>query len=97
MLKLKNNAKYSFTLNDRTHVLVKLVNIIGIEIATLVNETRQPGFYEVKFDGSQCSAGIYYYKLFAEDPSPNGNEAFVLPECPNKKFILLDTKEILIL
>jgi hypothetical protein len=97
MLKLNNNAKYTFTLNDTTYVLVKLVNIIGLDIATLVNERKQPGSYEVKFDGNKCPAGIYYYKLFAEDPAPNGAETLTMAECPDKKFKLIDTKEILIL
>jgi len=97
MLKLNNSAKYTFTLNDPTYVLVKLVNIIGLEIATLINETRGPGSYEVRFDGSKCPAGIYYYKLFAEDPAPNGYDTITLADCPDKKFRLIDTKEILIL
>ena len=97
MLKLNNNAKYTFTLADPTHVMVKLVNIIGVEVATLINEPKQPGSYEVKFDDSKCPAGIYYYKLFTEVRSPNGCETFTLPEYPSKRFKLAYTTEILIL
>jgi hypothetical protein len=98
MLKLNNNTKYFFTLNDPTYVVLKLVNIIGIEYATLVNGIRKPGFYEENYDGSNSPAGIYYYKLFVEDPSPNGSETFTFPnDCPDKRFKLIDTKEILII
>jgi hypothetical protein len=44
---------------------VKLIvyNTLGKEIETLVNERLQPGTYEVTFDGSNLSSGIYFYKL----------------------------------
>ena len=48
---------------------VKLViyDITGREIETLLNETLQPGTYEVTFDGSNLSSGIYFYKLSTEN------------------------------
>jgi hypothetical protein len=97
MLKNSNSDIYKFTLRAPSFVIVKLVNIIGIEIATLVNEIKQPGSYEVKYDGLRCPAGIYYYKLFTDSPTDNANELMTLPECPEKKLRLVDTKEVLIL
>ncbi len=46
-------------------VLVRLViyDILGREIAVLVNERLTPGTYEVEWDGSNFSSGIYYYSL----------------------------------
>jgi len=78
-------------------VLVKLVNIIGMEVATLVNETKEPGSYEVKYEGNGCSAGIYYYKLYTDSSFEGSNDLVSLPEHPNKKFKLVDTKEVLII
>lgn len=48
---------------------IKLVvyDILGKEAATLVNEKQTPGTYEVKFDGSNLSSGIYFYTLRAGD------------------------------
>jgi hypothetical protein len=89
--------KYNFTIEKPSLVLVKLVNIIGMEIATLVNEQRPPGTYEVKFDGSKCPAGIYYFKLYTDGPSENGYESVTLTDYPGKKFRLMDTQEILVL
>ena len=36
---------------------------LGREIATLVNEKQSPGNYEVEFDGSDLTSGIYFYKI----------------------------------
>jgi hypothetical protein len=42
---------------------LKVYDITGKEIITLVNETLQSGSYETTFDGSNLSSGIYFYKL----------------------------------
>ncbi|MEW6006013.1 MAG: T9SS type A sorting domain-containing protein [Stygiobacter sp.] len=44
-------------------VTLKVYDILGKEITTLVNERQPAGNYEVKFDGSNLSSGIYFYKL----------------------------------
>jgi len=47
-------------------VVLKIYDILGREVATLVNEPLQPGTYEVEWDGSQFASGIYYYQLTAK-------------------------------
>ena len=44
-------------------VILIVYDILGREIATLVNEKQKPGNYEVKFDGSGLTSGIYFYHL----------------------------------
>jgi photosystem II stability/assembly factor-like uncharacterized protein len=44
---------------------LEVYDILGNEVATLVNEEKQLGVYEVEFDGSQLSSGIYFYTLSA--------------------------------
>ncbi len=44
-------------------VSIKVYDILGREITTLVNEVKSPGTYEVKFDGSNLSSGTYFYRL----------------------------------
>jgi hypothetical protein len=51
----------------RDLVLLRVYDILGKEIATLVNEKQSPGVYEVTFDGSTLPSGVYYYKLTAGD------------------------------
>jgi photosystem II stability/assembly factor-like uncharacterized protein len=46
-------------------VTLKIFDILGKEIETLVNENLKPGTYEVKFDGSKLASGIYFYTLTA--------------------------------
>jgi len=47
---------------------VKLIvyNSLGKEVITLVNESLSAGIYEVDFDGSNLSSGVYFYKLVAD-------------------------------
>ncbi|HEY3251283.1 MAG TPA: YCF48-related protein [Ignavibacteria bacterium] len=48
---------------------VKLIifDILGREVAMLVNEELKPGSYEIDFDGRNLPSGVYYYKLEAGD------------------------------
>ncbi len=49
--------------------LVKLViyDIIGREVAALVNEVKQPGNYNISFDASNYASGVYFYKMVSGD------------------------------
>jgi hypothetical protein len=51
----------------RGTVSLKVYDITGKEVAVLINETLQPGTYEVTFDGSGLTSGVYFYKLYAGD------------------------------
>ncbi len=42
---------------------LKVYDILGNEVASLVNEKREAGSYEVNFSGDGLSSGVYYYKL----------------------------------
>ncbi|MFH1194395.1 MAG: T9SS type A sorting domain-containing protein [bacterium] len=46
-------------------VTLKIYDVLGNRVATLVNEKKEPGIYEVQFDGSGLSSGVYIYKLRA--------------------------------
>ena len=46
-------------------VQLKVYDLLGNEIATLVNEAKTTGTYEVEFDGSRLTSGIYFYQLKA--------------------------------
>ena len=47
------------------NVTLKIFDVLGNEIATLVNEVKSVGSYEVNFDASKLSSGVYFYKLEA--------------------------------
>jgi len=44
-------------------ISLKIYDILGNEVSTLVNENKTPGIYEVKFDGSKLVSGIYFYRI----------------------------------
>jgi protocatechuate 3,4-dioxygenase beta subunit len=50
---------------ERQEVILKVFDVSGNEIATLVNSSQSAGSYEVTFDGSKLSSGIYFYRLTA--------------------------------
>jgi len=45
------------------HVILKVYDILGKEVATLVNEEKPAGEYNVKFDAAGFSSGIYIYRI----------------------------------
>ena len=57
------NTKIEFRIADFGLVSLKVYDILGREVATLVNEEKQPGRYEIEFDASQFSSGIYFYRM----------------------------------
>jgi hypothetical protein len=50
---------------NRQLTIVKVYDVLGREVATLVNEVKEPGTYTVKFDGSNLASGVYFYRLLA--------------------------------
>jgi hypothetical protein len=66
-------------------VTLKVYDVLGNEVATLVNEVKSPGEYEVEFDGSKLSSGIYFYQIKSADPESSSGQAFI----QTKKMILL--------
>jgi hypothetical protein len=55
------NMNYQLTTNS--FVSLKVYDINGREVAQLVNETRQAGYYSVAFDAKNLPSGTYFYKL----------------------------------
>jgi hypothetical protein len=46
-------------------VTLKVFDVLGREVSTLVDEVGQPGVYKVQWDGSGMPSGIYFYRLQA--------------------------------
>jgi len=57
------SIKYS--LPEQRFVSLKIFDILGKEVATVVNENKPAGNYEVQFDASNLSSGVYFYQLRA--------------------------------
>lgn len=54
-----------FELPKESNVTLKVFNILGEEVATLVNKVMTPGRQEVTFDGSKLASGMYIYRIQA--------------------------------
>jgi hypothetical protein len=66
-----------YTIPTQSFVTLKVYNVLGQEVATLVNELQKPAKYVATFDAKRFASGVYFYRLQA------GN--FV----DTKKFVLL--------
>ncbi|HTY12478.1 MAG TPA: T9SS type A sorting domain-containing protein [Bacteroidota bacterium] len=58
-------SKIEFTIQSSGYTTLKVYDVLGREVATLVNEVKAPGSYTATFDGSKLSSGIYFYTLRA--------------------------------
>ncbi|MBK7629451.1 MAG: T9SS type A sorting domain-containing protein [Ignavibacteriales bacterium] len=59
------NTKISWQSPVSGHQTLKVYDVLGNEVATLVNEYKSAGSYEVEFNASSLSSGIYFYRLNA--------------------------------
>lgn len=74
-----------FSLLYRSQVTLKIFDVLGREVATLVNEEKSPGNYEAKFSAKgEYASGVYFYRLQVV-PSASSEQMF----SETKKMILL--------
>ena len=52
-----------FGISESGFVTLKVYDVLGNEVAVLVDENKAPGYYNIQFDGKNLSSGIYYYRL----------------------------------
>ena len=72
-----------YAIPNESKVSVSVFNLLGQEVATLVNDIQSAGYHEVIFNASQLSSGVYLYRINAIS-STNSKEF-----TSTKKFILL--------
>jgi hypothetical protein len=58
-------TSFKFRVPSSGLVTLKVYDVLGREVTTLVNEVRAPGAYTVRWDASSFSSGVYFYKLEA--------------------------------
>lgn len=57
----------SFRLSVNSKVSLKVYDVLGKEVAVLVNEEKQSGNYKINFDAHKLASGIYFYSLHANN------------------------------
>jgi hypothetical protein len=63
------NTTISYLLPGTNHVHLKIIDLLGREVVTLVNEVKSPGKYSVVWNADQFPSGIYFYQLTADGNS----------------------------
>jgi len=64
------STKIKFDIPKNSNVILKVYDIMGREVKTIVdNEYLHAGSYEVNFDGTDISSGVYFYRFIAGDYS----------------------------
>jgi hypothetical protein len=61
------STQIRYSIPRSSNVVIKVYDLLSNEIETIVNEEKPAGSYEVEFDGSEISSGIYFYQLRAGD------------------------------
>jgi hypothetical protein len=57
------STKISYKIKKDGNVSLTVFNLVGQEVSVLVNEKQSAGNYEVEFDASELTTGVYLYKL----------------------------------
>ncbi len=58
-----NSTMISYTISEQGLVLLKVYNVLGEQVSSLVNEMKQPGTYQLSFDSRDLPSGLYFYEL----------------------------------
>ena len=56
-------TKINFAIPKQGLVTLKIYDILGREVANLINEVKAAGFYSVDFNASELSSGVYFYRV----------------------------------
>ena len=77
------NTKINYSIHHLSFITIRVYDILGREVVTLVNEEKPAGIYAINFNGSSLSSGIYFYRIQVY-PAKDGAGSFT----QTKKMIL---------
>lgn len=61
------NTTINFSVPKESKVTMKIFDVMGKEIETLLNDGKPGGYHNVEFNGSKLASGIYFYRMQADD------------------------------
>jgi uncharacterized lipoprotein YddW (UPF0748 family) len=70
-------TEIEYSIAEQGFVSLKIYDLLGSEVATLVNEEKWPGVYKVSFNASELSSGIYIYRMVTEKFSASRKMIFM--------------------
>jgi hypothetical protein len=56
----------NYQIPKQVHVTLKIFDVLGREVATLVNKSEEAGYKSVTFDANKLPSGVYFYRLQAD-------------------------------
>ncbi len=59
------STSISYSLPTRSHVTIRVYNLLGQHVARLVDEEKAPGEYTVEWNAGTLSSGVYFYRMTA--------------------------------
>jgi len=62
-----STTKINYTVPKSVFTTIKVYDVLGREVTTLVNENKSAGDYSIQFDGGKLVSGIYFYRMKAGD------------------------------
>ena len=66
-----------FTLPEASRVTLKLFDILGRELVTLVDKEMETGVHKVLFNAKDFASGVYFYRIQAKSENSDPRQAFV--------------------
>ncbi|MBK8382664.1 MAG: T9SS type A sorting domain-containing protein, partial [Ignavibacteria bacterium] len=66
----------NYQLSMFSNVSLKVYDVLGQEVKTLVNENKPAGRYEVTFNGADFPSGVYFYRLVVSPSNPMESDVF---------------------
>jgi hypothetical protein len=64
-------TKIDFAIPVTANVAIYIFDIMGKEISSIVNGSKEPNYYTVEFDGSNLASGIYFYRIVTKGTRQN--------------------------
>ena len=61
------STRIRFDIPQQTQVKLSIYDILGREVGVLADKNMAPGTYEITFDGSKLTSGVYFYRLQTGD------------------------------
>ncbi|MBA4313467.1 MAG: hypothetical protein C0417_12660 [Chlorobiaceae bacterium] len=55
----------SFVISQLSFISLKIYNVLGQEVATLIEGEKAPGYYEIEWNADNMPTGVYVYKIMA--------------------------------
>jgi hypothetical protein len=77
-------TRINYQLPEQGHVTIKVYDMLGKEVAELVNETKESGIYDAEFNASNLSSGVYVYTIQVDAMSETSKSFFM-----SKKMLML--------